>query len=62
MARERNSSGDIVTTGGSGFGIMAMIVAMKEDLFPGQMALPGLIKSLGFWKPVTVFMVSGPTG
>jgi hypothetical protein len=30
MARERNTSGDIVTTGGSGFGIMAMLVAMHR--------------------------------
>ncbi|MDN5292250.1 MAG: hypothetical protein PWQ06_2489, partial [Anaerophaga sp.] len=28
MARERSSSGDIVTTGGTGFGIMAMIVGV----------------------------------
>lgn len=30
MARERNSSGDIVTTGGTGFGIMAMVVAVER--------------------------------
>ena len=28
LARERNNSGDIVTSGGSGFGVMAMIVAI----------------------------------
>ena len=27
MARERNTSGDLVTTGGTGFGIMAMVAA-----------------------------------
>ena len=26
MARERNTSGDVVATGGSGFGVMALIV------------------------------------
>ncbi|MFN8258256.1 MAG: glucoamylase family protein [Bacteroidales bacterium] len=31
LARERNTSGDIVTTGGSGFGIMSMIVAMERN-------------------------------
>ncbi|MBS1562798.1 MAG: DUF3131 domain-containing protein, partial [Bacteroidetes bacterium] len=30
MARERNSSGDVVTTGGTGFGIMAMIAAANR--------------------------------
>ena len=30
MALERNTSGDVVTTGGSGFGIMAMIVAANR--------------------------------
>jgi hypothetical protein len=31
MARERNTSGDLVTTGGTGFGIMAMIVAANRN-------------------------------
>lgn len=30
MARERNSSGDIVTTGGTGFGIMAIVTAVSR--------------------------------
>lgn len=30
MARERNTSGNIVTTGGSGFGLMAMVVAVER--------------------------------
>ncbi len=30
MARERNTSGDIVTTGGSGFGVMALIIGMER--------------------------------
>lgn len=30
MARERNSSGDVVTTGGTGFGIMAILVAIER--------------------------------
>ncbi len=32
MARERNSSGDIVTTGGTGFGIMAMVACANRGL------------------------------
>jgi hypothetical protein len=31
LARERNSSGDVVTTGGSGFGIMALIVGIQRN-------------------------------
>jgi hypothetical protein len=30
MARERNTSGDIVTSGGSGFGIMAIVIGMER--------------------------------
>lgn len=30
MARERNSSGDVVTTGGTGFGIMAIVAAVNK--------------------------------
>jgi len=32
MARERNSSGDVVTTGGSGFGIMSILVGVQRRL------------------------------
>jgi len=31
MARERNSSGDLVTTGGTGFGIMAIVTAVDRN-------------------------------
>jgi hypothetical protein len=31
LSRERNSSGDIVTTGGSGFGIMAILTGIKRN-------------------------------
>ena len=31
MARERNTSGDLVTTGGTGFGIMSMIAAVNRN-------------------------------
>lgn len=31
LARERNTSGDIVTTGGSGFGIMAIVVGVNRQ-------------------------------
>jgi hypothetical protein len=48
MARERNTSGDVVTTGGSGFGIMAMIVAMERGFISRSEGITRLDKILGF--------------
>jgi hypothetical protein len=48
MARERNSSGDVVTTGGSGFGIMAMIVGMERGFISRAEGISRLDKILGF--------------
>lgn len=39
LARERTSSGDIVTTGGSGFGIMAMLVGVQRNFISRSQAL-----------------------
>lgn len=39
MARERSTSGNTVTTGGTGFGVMAMIVAVERDFIPREEAL-----------------------
>lgn len=39
LARERNTSGDVVTTGGSGFGIMAMLVAANRNFITKADAL-----------------------
>ncbi|MFN0048524.1 MAG: glucoamylase family protein [Cytophagales bacterium] len=48
MARERNSSGDIVTSGGTGFGIMAMIVAIERGFITRQEGLARLTKMVDF--------------
>jgi hypothetical protein len=48
MARERNSSGDVVTTGGSGFGIMDIIVAIERGFISRTDGLARLDKILGF--------------
>jgi len=48
MARERNSSGDVVTTGGSGFGIMALIVGMNRNFITRGDGLARLGKILNF--------------
>ena len=39
MARERTTSGDVVTTGGSGFGIMAMLAAVQRNFVTRAQAL-----------------------
>jgi hypothetical protein len=48
MARERNSSGDLVTSGGSGFGIMALIVGMEREFITKQEGLTRMDKILDF--------------
>lgn len=48
LARERNTSGDVVTTGGSGFGIMAMVVAMERGFINRTEGLARMDKILGF--------------
>jgi hypothetical protein len=48
MARERNSSGDIVTTGGSGFGVMSMIVGIQRGFISRAECLMRLDKILSF--------------
>ncbi len=50
MARERSSSGDIVTTGGTGFGIMAMIVAVERQFIDRGAAVTRLLKIARFLK------------
>ena len=39
LARERTSSGDLVTSGGSGFGIMAMLVGVQRNFITRTQAL-----------------------
>ncbi len=50
MARERSTSGNTVTTGGTGFGIMAMIVAAERGFVPRQDALNRIQKIVSFLK------------
>ncbi|MDR1370685.1 MAG: Ig-like domain-containing protein [Dysgonamonadaceae bacterium] len=50
MARERSTSGNTVTTGGTGFGIMAMIVAAERGFISGQDAVARIQKIVGFLK------------
>ena len=48
LARERNTSGDVVTTGGSGFGIMAMVVAMERGFITRAEGLAHMDRILDF--------------
>ncbi|OOQ60711.1 glucoamylase family protein [Mucilaginibacter pedocola] len=50
LARERNSSGDVVTTGGSGFGIMALVVGVNRNFISRADGLARMQKIVGFLK------------
>lgn len=60
LARERNSSGDIVTIGGSGFGVMALIVGMERNFITRQQGLDHLTKMLGFLETCDRFHGAWP--
>jgi hypothetical protein len=48
LARERLGSGDIVTTGGSGFGIMALITGIERDFTSRDLGAARMLKILEF--------------
>lgn len=50
MARERNSSGETVTTGGSGFGIMSIPVAINRNFITKADGLARVQKIVSFLK------------
>ncbi|GGC08384.1 glucoamylase family protein [Dyadobacter sediminis] len=53
LARERNTSGDVVTSGGSGFGIMTIPVAIERKFITRAQGLERLQKITGFLKDKT---------
>lgn len=55
MARERNSSGDLVTSGGSGFGLMAMIVGVERGFISRAEALERWTKVIDFLESADRF-------
>ena len=55
MARERNTSGNTVTSGGSGFGIMAIIVGMERDFIPRTDGVKHLAKMVTFLEKADRF-------
>ncbi|MCC5927939.1 MAG: Ig-like domain-containing protein [Cyclobacteriaceae bacterium] len=48
MARERNTSGDLVTIGGSGFGVMAILVAIERGFITRNEGVDRLAKIVQF--------------
>jgi hypothetical protein len=50
LARERNTSGDIVTSGGSGFGIMAIITGIHRNFITRAEGLARMQKIVAFLK------------
>jgi len=50
MARERNTSGDIVTTGGTGFGIMSILVAINRNFISRSEGLQRINTIVNFLK------------
>lgn len=68
MARERNSSGNTVTTGGTGFGIMAIVVGMERNFITRTQGVQQLNKIVTFLEKADRFhgawshWVDGNTG
>jgi len=48
LARERNTSGNVVTIGGSGFGVMALIVGIERNFISREDGAKHLLKILNF--------------
>lgn len=68
MARERYGSGDIVTTGGSGFGVMAIIVGIERGFITRDQGIAHLFKIVNFLEIADRFhgawshWINGSTG
>ncbi len=48
LARERNTSGDVVTSGGSGFGVMALLAGIERGFISRQQGIDRMLKITGF--------------
>lgn len=55
LARERNTSGDVVTSGGSGFGIMAIVTAIHRQFITRPEGLTRMQKIVSFLKSAETF-------
>ena len=55
MARERNTSGNTVTSGGSGFGLMALIVGMERNFISREQGIQQTTKIVSFLEKADRF-------
>lgn len=55
MARERNTSGNLVTTGGSGFGVMTILTGIERGFISRQEGVDRLEKIVNFLKTADRF-------
>jgi hypothetical protein len=60
MARERNTSGDVVTTGGTGFGVMAIIAAVNRNFVSRTEGLARIQKIVSFLKTAKTYKGAFP--
>ena len=60
MARERGTSGDIVTSGGSGFGIMSLIVGVERNFISRPQCLERMDRILSFLEMADRFHGAWP--
>jgi hypothetical protein len=60
MARERNTSGHIVTSGGSGFGIMAIMVGIERSFINREEGITRMLKILDFLENADRFHGAWP--
>jgi hypothetical protein len=60
MARERNTSGDLVTTGGSGFGLMALIAGINRGFVPRPDGVARFNKIISFLETADRFHGAWP--
>jgi hypothetical protein len=60
MARERNTSGHLVTSGGTGFGIMAMIAGIERGFLNRNEVLQRLLQMANFLKDADRFHGAWP--
>ncbi|MBK7873252.1 MAG: T9SS type A sorting domain-containing protein [Saprospiraceae bacterium] len=55
LARERNTSNDVVTMGGSGFGVMAILVGIERGFITKEQGLQRLLKIVNFLDNADTF-------
>jgi len=60
MARERNTSGNTVTTGGSGFGLMAIVAGISRNFIPRTEGIARFNKIVGFLETADRFHGAWP--